>query len=510
VGKRYNILLMSGDHARHDAAACNLDHNQSASLARVVRTPNLDRLAAQGVTFRNSYTTNPICVPARATITTGNYSHKCTDSKSNGGSIRDDQVKLAAHFASCGYAAIACGKLHYVPYAPPGEPRRVHGFQTVDLCEEGRIIGQFDPLGELTGLEDYHDYLKSVGWAGYERAHGVGNNDVHPTPSPVPAEHHEEAWVADRAIARLREHIESSPDQPFLLWASFSKPHSPYDPPRPWDAMYDPREVPLPLGGWENQESLEGCDVELKLRHKWYGWDKLSRETVQVSRAHYCGMMSFQDAMIGRVLDFLDETGLADSTIVIYTADHGDLLGDFGRFFKVNMFDASVKVPHVWRVPGLLPEDDPHVRDQFIGPHDILPTLAALTDCPLPQEVDGSDMTPILRDAGAPGRDFFIAQTMGPPQQKYMVRTPQWKYVYCEIGPTEELYDVTRADYELNNLAADPQLAAVKSQLRNVLINWCIENGDDKMVVDGELAVSSPDVLPGPEFQAGRMGWRKY
>jgi len=510
MSKRYNVLLITADHARHDAVACNLDSKESSSLARIVETPNLDRLAAQGVTFRNSYTTNPICVPARATITTGCYSHRCTGSKNNGGAIRADQVKLAEHFAAHGYATIACGKLHYVPYSPPGTPRLVHGFQTVDLCEEGRAVAKFDPLGEQAGIEDYHDYLKSVGWGGYERAHGIGNNDVHPAASPLPAEHHEEAWVAERAVARLREHLDERPEMPFLMWASFSKPHPPYDAPRPWDGMYDPREVPEPLGGWECEGLLDGRDVELKTRRNYYGWEKLSKEAVQVSRAFYCGVMSFQDAMVGRMLDFLDEAGLTDSTIVVYTSDHGDLLGDFGRFFKSNMFDGSAKVPHIWSVPGVIPRNDPHVRDQLVGPHDILPTLAALTGCPLPCGVDGADITAILRGVAAPGRPFLVAQTHDPPCQKYMVRTAKWKYVYCELGGTEELYDMTLADRELRNMAADPRAAPVKDELRGTLIRWCVENGDDKMVQDGRLAVSPADGLPEPKFEAGRMGWRKY
>jgi arylsulfatase len=510
MSKRLNVLLITGDHTRHDAVSCNLNERESSCLARIVRTPNIDRLAREGVTFTNSYTTNPICVPARATITTGNYSHRCTGVKRNSGRIRDDQVKLAEHFASCGYATYACGKLHYVPYAPPTQPRLVHGFQSVDLCESGRIIAQFDPLGRMHGLEDFHDYLKSVGWGGYARAHGIGNNDVRPAVSPLPAEHHEEAWVADRTIARLREHAARRDGRPFLMWTSFAKPHSPYDPPRPWDAMYDPRQVPGPLGDWEDDTLLDGRDIELKLRRKVYGWDKLSAEAVQVARAFYCGMMSFQDAMVGRILHYLDEAGLADSTIVIYTADHGDLLGDFGRFFKVCMFDGSVKIPFIWRAPGIIPADGPRVRDQLVGLHDILPTLAALTGCPLPRRVDGSDITPILRDAKAEGRSCFISQTADSPHQKYMVRTPRWKYVYCELGPTEELYDMTRENCEMHNLAGESGLRSVMTELRETLIRWCIENGDEAMVKDGKLAVSSAEGLAEPTFSAGVMGWRKY
>lgn len=510
MSKARNVLVLLADHARHDAVACNADPKASCSLARVVRTPNLDRLAAEGVSFRNSYTTNPICVPARASIITGNYPHRCTGTKGNGGTIGPDQVKMADLFGRSGYITCAIGKLHYLPYSPPGRPRLLHGFQVAELWEEGRMLARFDPAGASQGLEDYHDYLKGVGWGGYERAHGAGNNDVHPTVSPLPAEHYADAWVAERGVVFLRDHLSRGPDQPFLLLASFAKPHPPYDPPRPWDSMYDPRTIPPPLGGWGSEGLLEGRDVELRRRLKIYGWDRLSPEAVQLARACYCALMSFQDEMIGRLLGCLDELGIADSTAVLYTSDHGDLLGDLGRFFKASMFDAAAKVPLIWRVPGVIPRDGPRTRDQLAGLHDILPTLCALTEVALPKPVDGEDVSPILRDPDTAGRQEFLCQTGDSPCQKYMVRTPEWKYVYCELGGTEELYDTSRADYELHNLAGNPRYEEVRARLRQRLLQWCAEHEDQQMIRGGRLAASSVDALPEPEFNAGAMGWRRY
>lgn len=294
------------------------------------------------------------------------------------------------------------------------------------------------------------------------------------------------------------------------MWSSFSKPHSPYDPPRPYDSLYDPREMPLPLGGWENGEIMNGRDPEVGVRRSTYGWDKLSEQAVQAIRAYYCAMMTFQDKMLGKLLDLLEAAGLAEETIVVYTADHGDLLGDLGRFFKSCMYDASVKVPMLWRAPGVIPGDATHDRQQLAGLQDVLPTLCALTGAELRGAVDGIDLTPVLRDPRAPGRDYYVSQTGEPPCQKYMVRTAEWKYTYSQIGGIEELYDVTQNDYEATNLARDPQLAATRDSLRQTLVDWCTENGDEKMLDGGRLAVSSEDVLPAPEFAAGRMGWRKY
>jgi arylsulfatase A-like enzyme len=506
---RPNILLITGDHMRHDALACNADPRVPHGLGHAIRTPNLDRLAAGGVTFRNSFTPNPICVPARASITTGNYPHRCTGRKSNSGGIRPGQPCLAAHFAAHGYATSAIGKLHYVPYAPPGQPPLLHGFQYAELNEEGRVVHKFDPTGRQRGLEAYHDYVADSDWPAYARAHGIGNNDVRSAPSPLPEALHEESWVAERTLARLRAHRQQHPERPFLMWSSFSKPHPPYDPPRPWDRLYDPRRLPPPLGDWEDESVMAGRDPELVGRRTAYGWQHLSREAVQVCRAYYGAMVTFQDAMIGRILDYLDEAGLAQDTIVVYTADHGDLLGDFGRFFKSCLYDGAVKVPFLVRAPGVVPETGNHARDQLAGLQDILPTLCGLTGCPLEAGVDGLDLSPALRDPAAPGRPFYVAQTGESPVQKYMIRTPDWKYLYSETGGVEELYEVSRPSSELSNLAGDPAFANVVSDLRGRLMAWCREQGDDAMMPGGRLAVSPlPD--ESPPFSPGCMGWRKY
>ncbi|MCA1808150.1 MAG: sulfatase [Kiritimatiellia bacterium] len=508
--KHPNILLITGDHVRHDAVGCNLDPQQDHCLARAAQTPNLDAIAGDGVTFSNSFTSDPICVPGRASLTTGRYPHKCIGCKGNKGLIKDEEVKLAAYFAGHGYSTCAIGKLHYVPYAPPGQPRLLHGFEHAELCEEGRIISHFGPNGDVSGLEDYHDYLKSVGWDGYERAHGIGNNDVHPSPSPVPEEHHEEAWVAARSIEWLKAHQQQNPGKPFLLWSSFIKPHPPYDPPQEWIAKFDPRRMPTPLGAG-NEELMAGRDIELRTNREGYGWDRLAPTAIQLIRAYYCAMMSFQDAMIGRIVDHLSKAELYDDTIVVYTADHGDLLGDFGRFFKTNMMDGSVKVPLIIRVPGMNNGGESR-RPQLAGLQDVLPTLASLAGLPVPAGLDGIDLKPAINDPEAPSRKFYISQTADSPHQKYMLRTERWKYIYTEIGGVEELYDVTQHNYELYNLAGNSEHEQTLREMREELCKWCRENEDFEMLDEaGNLRTSDPsNQLSIKGIQIGRLGWRKF
>lgn len=135
-----NILLIFADQMRWDCLGC--------AGNPVIKTPNLDKLAHSGILFRNAFSPKPICVPARASLMTGNYPQVCTKIKGNGGRIKPGQVLLTEVLKKAGYRAYASGKLHFVPYSPPGTPRLVHGFEHVDLCESGRIIAMCDPEGK--------------------------------------------------------------------------------------------------------------------------------------------------------------------------------------------------------------------------------------------------------------------------------------------------------------------------------------------------------------------------
>ena len=491
---RPNILFMMADQLRADALGCYGNE--------VCRTPNLDALAAGGTLFANAFTPNPICVPARASITTGNYSHRATGRKNNSGCIRDDQPRLAEHFAAAGYDTYACGKLHYVPYAAPDRPRLVHGFGVWDSCESGRIVRQFDPQNTRRGLEDYIDYLADVGWGGFSRAHGVGNNDVRPCPSPVPAAHHVDHWVADRTIARLHEHAERRSGRPFLLFGSFPKPHSPYDPPREYAFRYDPRDVPPPAG----DESLLGdrCPTLARTRIT-HAHESLSPEARLVIKAYYYGLVTFQDAQVGRVLSALDDLGLAEDTIVVYTADHGDLMGDFGTYFKSNFLEGSVRVPLLVRAPQL----PAGRREQLVGLQDLLPTLAGLSGCPLDADIHGMDLTGIVGDASAAGRPLYYSQCGDAPRQSAMVTDGRWKYIYSQEGPTEELYDLAEDPAELRNLASEGGGASL-GPWRDRLMAEARAVGDTGLIGLGGLVRAELDREAIGALPVGGMGWRWY
>jgi arylsulfatase len=490
---RPNILLVCADHLRNDALGCNGNP--------FVHTPNIDRFARSGVTFCNSFSTNPICVPARASVTTGNYPHRATGELGNNGRIRDDQPILAEHFNSAGYATYAVGKLHYVPYSKPGEPRLVHGFQSVDMMEEGRIVSGLAP-DPPRGQEEYFDYLSDVGWAGYTRAHGVGNNDVHPAPSPLPAEHFVDQWVARTTIERLEQHTSHRAHEPWLTWMSFPKPHSPYDPPDPYHRFYDPRHIPAPIG---SVDDLADKSPELRLRQANYNWSLMSPEAIQVARAHYFGLVTFQDYCFGQVLDYLDETGQRENTIIAYMSDHGDLLGDFGTFFKSNMLNGSVCVPSIWAGPDIEARDTPHTA--LVGLQDVLPTIASMSSADLNEQVHGCDLSPVLSGQTDSVRDFIVSQTGGSGSRQIMGFDGRWKYIYSEKNGFAELYDELDDPEELHNVAqVAPEQA---SRLHTRLVDWCRETGYDDML-DGDDMVRTEQIVEPGVFNGGPFGWRWY
>lgn len=498
TSERPNLLLITADQFRWDCLGCMGNP--------AIATPNLDGLAAHGMLFRNAFTPNPICVPARASIMTGNYPHVCTGVKGNSGRIRPDQPLLTEVLKRVGYRTYALGKLHFVPYSAPGEPRLVHGFEHVDLCESGRVLKQHDPEGRLSGVEDYFDYLKTVGWGGYTRAHGLGNNDVHPCPSPLPAEHTVDAWIADCTMRQIDRHRRECPERPFFMWMSSPKPHSPYDPPRPYDALHDPRRLPPPFG---SAADLTARNPYLDYSRWSHAQDTLSPEALHVIRSYYYGCITFLDAMIGRVLAHLEAAGQLEHTLILFTADHGDLLGDFGTFFKCNHLNGAVRVPFLAAGPGV---QSGTVSEALVGLQDILPTFAGAASAAIGQEVQGKDLAPTLGDPSQTVREMIYSTTLESPWQSAMISDGAWKYIYSEANATEELYNQSADPQELVNRADDPQAQRERDRLRAALRHEAERLGDTRLfAANGDFAATEVDRATfRNEPVRGRMGWRWY
>jgi arylsulfatase A-like enzyme len=491
--ERPNILFITADQMRWDAMGCMGDP--------VIKTPNIDRLAARGTLFRNAFTPNPICVPARASIMTGNQPQVCTGNKNNSGRIRDGQPLLTEILKSAGYRTYALGKLHFTPYSAPGEPRLVHGFEHVEWTESGRILAQYDPHGETEGLEDYFDYLKKVGYYGYSRAHGIGNNDVRPCRTHLPKEHTVDHWVADCTLTQIERHRREHADQPFFIWMSSPKPHSPYDPPDPYDKLYDPRDIPAPFG---DEKLLDQKNPYIEFSRRRHAQESLSPQARQVIKAYYYGCITWMDAMIGRVMERLEQDDLLDNTLILFTADHGDLMGDFGAWFKSNHLNGSVRIPFIAAGPGvsrgMISEALVGLEDivptfasaagasigQDVQGHDIMPTLLGLCGIPIPSSVEGLDFSGYLAGGAEPSDGAALITCPFPFGQwpasrggrEYRgIRTARYTYVRDLQGPWL-LYDNEKDPYQMRNLVNESETKSLREDLDRRLQAKLASNGD--------------------------------
>lgn len=405
-----NVLLILCDQLRADAIG--------AYGSSIVPTPNIDRLADQGVLFESAYTPSPVCVPARASLITGNepQTNECYENEMPmpGGETVMDLLSGA------GYETHGVGKMHFTP-----DGNALRGFATRETGEEFGTVQD----------DDYLAYLAEVGFGFVEHPHGLRDEMYYiPQLSPVPEEHHFSRWVADRSIAFVERH---DSDSPFFLWASFIAPHPPFAPPSPWHRRLAPSLLPAPFLPQDSQ-TLMTVYNRLQERYKYRDGGK-DRRLLQLIRAYYHASVAYVDAQIGRILDSLDEYGYAENTLVVFTADHGEFLGDYGTFGKRSFLDAAARVPLVLRGPGFTGGSSVHSPVSLI---DVYPTLAAAAGKTADRE--GVSLGTPLEDRHVYGQ--YQSGVMG----MYAVITPRWKYIWCAADHREILIDRNEATESMN------------------------------------------------------------
>ncbi len=432
--KTPNILLLFTDQQRYDTIA--------ALGNPLIKTPALDRLAREGTSFERCYTPSPVCVAARTALATGLPPHLTgvTDNMP----MPQEPPSFMERLRDAGYQTHGVGKMHFTP-----DPYRPWGFDSRDISEE------------LMEPDDYRTFLDQNGFGHVHDIHGVRSEYYYiPQPSQLPAPLHNTSWIADRSIDFLNRR---EAKRPFFLWASFIKPHPPFENPVPWNKLYRAAEMPFPFRP-EGFERLLTYWNRFQNRYKYRDAGS-DLNLLRTMRAAYFACISFIDYNLGRILAGLGDE--IDHTLIAFTSDHGELLGDYGSFGKRSMLDAAARLPLLLRWPGGFPAGQRCATPASLL--DLWPTFlsaAGIQESRIHPE--GEDLREI---AAAPHRTRYVySQFSHGGRGLYLVTDGRWKYTYSAADEQEWLFDAQVDPGETHNLAQNPAFVPQTGVMRANLV----------------------------------------
>jgi choline-sulfatase len=459
--KQPNILLIIDD--QHNRRAMGWT-GESQCI-----TPSLDRLASQSVCFTDAYTTCPLCVPARHSLYTGRYvaDHGVLN---NDRPMREGVPTMMSLLNAAGYMTANVGKMHNAPY----HLRR--DFQYClhhEFFDRPAGISHYYPFmqqgREKRGLTEDLWFADKPGYGSWLN-HPESIAGTHWQPEDMTAEW----WTTEQSLTFMRDQLANRPDQPFFLHASYFPPHHPYGPIKKYADWYDPEEIELP----------PNCSLE-KLKAWWSEYDtphELTEQDAKTMLARYYGFVSQLDAQIGRLLDGLDELGIADNTVVVFVSDHGDMIAEHGRFYKRNMYEGSAGIPFMVRWPGIRARKE----KTPVSLIDLVPTILQAADVPVPPEVEGRALQPLLKQTGHWDEGPVFSEHYGDETtykaipSSFMIRQGNWKLIavtpYGQWDEFEyELYDLANDPWELDDCSTKKECKQIFQTLENRLLAFIAE-----------------------------------
>ncbi|HCJ28059.1 MAG TPA: choline-sulfatase [Pseudomonas sp.] len=417
--KRPNILFIMADQM----AAPILPMYDSASP---IKLPNLARLAAKGVVFDSAYCNSPLCAPSRFTLVSGQLPSKI-GAYDNAADLPADVPTYAHYLRRLGYRTALSGKMHFCG------PDQLHGYEerlTSDIypADYGWAVNWDEPDVRLSW---YHN-MSSVLQAG---------------PSVRTNQMDFDEEVVFKARQYLYDFVRAGDDQPFCLTVSMTHPHDPYTIPEEYWNRYRDEDIPLPRQDIAQDEQDPHSQRLLKVIDLW--GKTLPEQKIKDARRAYFGACSYIDDNIGKLLKTLEACGLAENTIVVFSGDHGDQLGERGLWYKMHWFEMAARVPLIIQGPGI----DPGRISASVSTADLLPTLVELAggtlEATLP--LDGRSLLPHLN--GGEGHDEVIGEYMaeGTTSPLMMIRRGAYKFIYSEQDPCL-LFDLLNDPLERENL----------------------------------------------------------
>lgn len=468
-GQRPNVLILMTDQQRYDTLGCY--------GSEVAHTPNIDRLAGQGVLFEHCYVSNPICSPSRSSMLTGKTvpGHGLYRLYDN---LPDDQVLFTKRLQDAGYKTALFGKLHICGRLKEAKERHPNdGFDIYEWCLEPYI--HID-----SPFNGYTRWLKQKDPQFYRKLKRLGR-DIH----RIPRELHMTHWAAEKTIELIKN---SEPGEPFFGLMSVFDPHNPYKgyPPE-MGKLIDEDKIREPM--LEKSTGPQPDAIKHERRRSYLGeFGEFSKDELMKMRHDYHATIAFFDEEVGRVLNALEEKGIAENTLVIVTSDGGDMLGDHRLFVKGAFFyDPSIRVPLVMRWPGKIPAGTKvteltQLQDLAAT---ILSSAGLLTEKVRSTMPESHDLVPLANNKVRKLRDYAICtyrntgiwnngQYPDPPIYGTMLRTKRHKLVAYLNQPENpvplqgQLFDMKNDRQELHNLWDSPEHQEVKLKLMSNLVEW--------------------------------------
>lgn len=480
--RKPNILLITSDQQHF---------NTIGAFNPEIKTPNLDRLVREGTTFDRAYCPNPTCTPTRASIITGMYPSQ-HGAWTLGTKLLEDRQTIGEVFQENDYRTALIGKAHFQPVRNTEEFPSLesypllsdldfwrkfddpyYGFEHVELARNHTneyLVGQHYAIWmEENGCTNWRDYFLAP----------TGNMDPKEQYKwAIPEKYHYNTWIAERTNAKLEEYVQK--DENFFLWSSFFDPHPPYLVPEPWDTMYDPDQLTIPTG---RDGEFDDKPPHFKLTqdedpdfsdyretgygiHGYHSHKNVSAKDHKKLTATYYGMISMMDKYIGSILDKLDELGIADNTIIVFTSDHGHFFGQHGLQYKGGFhYEDLIKVPYIVRYPDHVPAGKVSSAMQSLV--DLAPTFLSMTNIPVPYQMTGINQAEVWCGEKEKARDHIICEFRHEPttihQKTYVDKRYKLTVYYNQTYG--ELYDLENDPEEYTNLWDLPDYQTLKQEL---------------------------------------------
>jgi len=483
VRQRPHILILMTDQQRADC----LGRGSKPRSTRfgdlcaghpLLRTPNMDRIAAEGVRFANAVTTSPLCMPARASFVSGLYCHNHGMWR-NAGCLPADDETFFHHLQRAGYHTGYIGKSHFYVHRQGDHLRdhedymRARGIEYVHettgpwatVNTRSYMTDRWEELGLYEAFREDYERRRGTPWASW--------------PSPLPEAEFPDSYVGRKAVEFIAG---ADGDRPICLFVGFGGPHDPFDAPGRYAAMYDPRRCPQPISPEPIPAGLPGpAAAYVGAREQFVrGAEGLDPEKVAAAAASYFGKITLIDYWVGGILEALAGRGWLEDTLVVLWSDHGEMLGDHGWFFKRVFYESSVRVPLLLRWPGQVPAGV--VRPHLAQTIDVFDTLLEAAGCEPSQRSFGRSLLPAAREENAPLRDAAFSEVAMPGGKGQkdrnvlttMVRTWRYKYAVDQAGQPLMLFDLAEDPLEQNNLAGDRRLAGVRAELDRQIYQWLL------------------------------------